>query len=89
MWNNLLDVARNSLFVIAQLPLPIEWASIEVLLHKTFSSASDVWAFGVTVWEIFTFGRLPFAECKKDEELVTKLMAGTRLPKPQLATNEV
>ena len=73
-----------------QLLLPFEWASIELLLHKEFSSASDVWAFGVTVWEIFIFGRWPFAEWKSlDEEFLRKLTAGMRLPKPEFDTPEV
>lgn len=58
---------------------PIKWAAPEVLKYTRFSSKSDVWAFGVLIWEIFSGGQLPFANitnadvveiiCNKDERL--------------------
>lgn len=39
----------------------IQWASPEMLLGKTFSKKSDVWSFGILLYEIVTFGELPFS----------------------------
>ena len=40
--------------------LPIRWAAPEAIFDRQFSSASDIWSFGITLWEIFTFGEKPF-----------------------------
>lgn len=42
--------------------VPIRWTAPETLLSNTHTEASEVWAFGVTVWEIVTGGRVPFQE---------------------------
>uniref|UniRef100_A0A914D7I1 Protein kinase domain-containing protein n=1 Tax=Acrobeloides nanus TaxID=290746 RepID=A0A914D7I1_9BILA len=52
-----------------------KWASIELLEDNTkFSEFSDVWAFGVTCWEIINFGREPYEDLKYDEKLKDNLL---------------
>eukprot|EP01119_Soliformovum_irregulare_P003488 TRINITY_DN1406_c0_g2_i2.p2 TRINITY_DN1406_c0_g2~~TRINITY_DN1406_c0_g2_i2.p2 ORF type:complete len:342 (-),score=110.26 TRINITY_DN1406_c0_g2_i2:35-1060(-) len=40
--------------------IPVRWSSPEVILHKQFSTASDVWAFGILLWELFSEAQMPY-----------------------------
>ncbi|OQR68180.1 tyrosine-protein kinase PR2-like [Tropilaelaps mercedesae] len=46
----------------ANLKLPIAWCAPESINFLKFTSASDAWAFGVTLWELFSFGQQPWRE---------------------------
>jgi tyrosine-protein kinase len=51
-----------------------------------FSSASDVWSFGVTLWEMFTLGSNPYLGQVYGYEFIRALTSGFRLPLPEFAT---
>jgi RYK receptor-like tyrosine kinase len=63
--------------------------AIESLKSLQFSSASDVWAFGVTIFEIFTLGETPYAGLSFGPEFIIQIETGFRLAKPPLATEYV
>ncbi|XP_060105878.1 tyrosine-protein kinase BTK isoform X1 [Heteronotia binoei] len=67
---------------------PVRWSPPEVLLYSKFSSKSDIWAFGVLMWEVYTLGKMPYERFTNSEttEHVTK---GLRLYRPQLASERV
>uniref|UniRef100_A0A8D3CAD0 non-specific protein-tyrosine kinase n=1 Tax=Scophthalmus maximus TaxID=52904 RepID=A0A8D3CAD0_SCOMX len=67
---------------------PVKWSAPEVIKYCKFSSKSDVWAFGVLMWEVYNEGRLPY-ENRTNAEVVESLNAGLRLLKPRLAPDDV
>ncbi|XP_076338482.1 ephrin type-A receptor 4a-like [Tachypleus tridentatus] len=63
--------------------LPIRWYSPESINLGKFSHKSDVWSFGVTLWEMFSFGENPQIDGVKDNELAEALNQGKRLCCPK------
>uniref|UniRef100_A0A674K4Y2 TXK tyrosine kinase n=1 Tax=Terrapene triunguis TaxID=2587831 RepID=A0A674K4Y2_9SAUR len=64
---------------------PVKWSSPEVFHFNKYSSKSDVWSFGVLMWEVFTEGKMPF-ENKSNSEVVHEISEGYRLYQPYLAS---
>lgn len=60
----------------------------ESLRQKVYTHKSDVWSYGVTVWEILTFGARPY-QGKSAKEILKGLFSGERLEQPSTATIEV
>jgi tyrosine-protein kinase Fes/Fps len=67
----------------------VQWAAPEVLTKKKFSQYSDVWSFGVTVWEIFSEGMHPYWDFQDFKEISQFVVKGGRLPKPEKCPDEV
>ena len=47
--------------------LPVRWMPPESILYGKFTMETDVWAFGILLWEIFTFGQQPYYGLQNDE----------------------
>ncbi|XP_053373169.1 uncharacterized protein LOC123532025 [Mercenaria mercenaria] len=63
--------------------IPLKWMAPECLKSTTGATEkSDVWSFGVVLWEIFSFGESPYGSIR-GRELPAKLKGGYRLPKPE------
>lgn len=62
--------------------LPVRWYAPETIRHWKFTFKSDVWSFGVTLWEMFSYGEEPIIEGCKDDELLQTLESGKRLRCP-------
>ena len=62
--------------------VPFRWMSPEALQRRRFSEKSDVWAFGVTAWELLTGGQIPFAFIASNEAVAQRVCGGERLTRP-------
>ncbi|XP_077409815.1 vascular endothelial growth factor receptor 1 isoform X2 [Vanacampus margaritifer] len=69
--------------------LPLKWMSPESIFDKVFTTQSDVWAFGVLLWEIFSLGASPYPGLHIDEEFCRRLKAGTRMRAPAHSTADI
>ena len=72
----------------SDVPLPMKWMAVESISDMIFSTKSDVWSFGVVMWEIFTLADSPYPHIKS-ENVYEKLIEGYRLEIPTYATQEM
>jgi serine/threonine protein kinase len=79
---------RNYYRMQTNRPLPLRWTAPEVVTKRLYSVRSDVYAFGVFVFEVYSFGAFPFAHIKKDQTFLG-LLGGTGGEEvaPSLASN--
>uniref|UniRef100_A0A9J8CEN5 Fibroblast growth factor receptor n=1 Tax=Cyprinus carpio carpio TaxID=630221 RepID=A0A9J8CEN5_CYPCA len=68
--------------------LPVKWMAPEALFDRVYTHQSDVWSFGVLMWEIFTLGGSPYPGIPV-EELFKLLKEGHRMDRPANCTNEL
>ncbi|XP_072022565.1 uncharacterized protein [Amphiura filiformis] len=68
--------------------LPIRWMAIESILGDVHTTESDVWSFGVLLWEIVTLGSRPYPKLKGDD--IRKLLKnGQRMPRPKHCSEQL
>ncbi|XP_069743784.1 tyrosine-protein kinase Mer isoform X2 [Narcine bancroftii] len=68
--------------------MPVKWIALESLADRVFTVKSDVWAFGITMWEIVTRGMTPYPGIQ-NHEIYEYLEANHRLKQPPDCLDEV
>ncbi|XP_077402889.1 platelet-derived growth factor receptor beta-like isoform X2 [Vanacampus margaritifer] len=69
--------------------LPLKWMSPESIFQSVYSSQSDVWSYGVLLWEIFSLGESPYSDLPMTHQFYAALKRGHRLPQPQHANSDI
>ncbi|KAI5640359.1 protein tyrosine kinase domain-containing protein [Phthorimaea operculella] len=83
----LLDINEDE-YKAAGGKMPIKWLALECIQHRIFTHKSDVWAFGVTIWEILSYGARPYENisARNVPELIEN---GHKLPQPSICTLDI
>ncbi|XP_036090686.1 high affinity nerve growth factor receptor isoform X2 [Rousettus aegyptiacus] len=68
--------------------LPIRWMPPESILYRKFTTESDVWSFGVLLWEIFAYGKQPWYQLS-NAEAIECITQGRELERPRACPPEV
>ncbi|KAF7689417.1 ephrin type-A receptor 6 [Silurus meridionalis] len=61
--------------------IPIRWTAPEAIQYRKFSSASDVWSYGIVMWEVMSYGERPYWEMS-NQDVILSIEEGYRLPAP-------
>ena len=80
--------SRDYYKVNGQAILPVRWMSPEAVVYGKFSSAGDVWSFGIVMWEVFTFAMQPYYGTS-NEEVAESIRKGKVLQKPLDCPNKM
>ncbi|XP_078371749.1 fibroblast growth factor receptor 4-like [Oculina patagonica] len=77
------DVYKSDMYVKATSAgvLPVKWMALESLFDRLYTEKSDVWSFGICLWEIFTLGGTPYPGIPT-EQLLDFLSDGHRMEQP-------
>ncbi|NXR93809.1 FRK kinase, partial [Hypocryptadius cinnamomeus] len=62
--------------------LPVKWTAPEAIRYNRFSIKSDVWSFGILLFEIITYGQMPY-QGMPGHQVIQLLDNGYRLPQPE------
>ncbi|XP_058940136.1 fibroblast growth factor receptor 3-like [Pocillopora verrucosa] len=69
--------------------VPWRWSSLESLRDRVYTSKSDVWSFGILLWEMATYGDSPYPDIPTPLALVSRLSTGYRMSRPHQCSEEL
>ena len=61
--------------------IAIRWTAPECIRFRKFTSSSDVWSYGIVMWEVMSYGEKPYWDMT-NQQVVETIEQGYRLPAP-------
>nr|AWT24648.1 PDGFRB [Protopterus annectens] len=69
--------------------LPVKWMAPESIFNNLYTTLSDVWSYGILLWEIFSLGGTPYPELPMNDQFYNAIKRGYRMSKPSYASEEI
>ncbi|KAJ8336360.1 hypothetical protein SKAU_G00375800 [Synaphobranchus kaupii] len=84
------DITTDSNYVVkGNARLPVKWMSPESIFECVYTLESDVWSYGVLLWEIFSLGSSPYPGIPVDSTFYKMIKDGYRMSQPEFAPSEM
>uniref|UniRef100_A0A672J4D2 receptor protein-tyrosine kinase n=1 Tax=Salarias fasciatus TaxID=181472 RepID=A0A672J4D2_SALFA len=84
------DIDNDSNYVVrGNVRLPVKWMAPESIFHGMYTMKSDVWAYGILLWEIFSLGVTPYPGVKVDHTFYSMIEKGFKMEAPYYASEAV
>ncbi|KAG8131601.1 putative Tyrosine-protein [Naja naja] len=68
--------------------IPVKWTAPEAAIYQTYSPKSDIWSYGVLLYEVFSYGQCPY-DGMTNQETIQQITRGYRLPRPNSCSPEI
>lgn len=69
--------------------LPVKWMAPESIFDNLYTTLSDVWSYGILLWEIFSLGGTPYPGMVVDSSFYNKIKSGYRMAKPEHTPSDI
>ncbi|XP_069825968.1 receptor-type tyrosine-protein kinase FLT3 isoform X2 [Dendropsophus ebraccatus] len=84
------DIVNDSNYVVkGNARLPVKWMAPESIFDAIYTIKSDVWSYGILLWEIFSLGINPYPGIPVDAKFYKLLQSGFKMDQPFYATDEI
>uniref|UniRef100_A0A671LUY6 Mast/stem cell growth factor receptor Kit n=1 Tax=Sinocyclocheilus anshuiensis TaxID=1608454 RepID=A0A671LUY6_9TELE len=84
------DITTDSNYVVkGNARLPVKWMSPESIFECVYTFESDVWSYGILLWEIFSLGSSPYPGMPVDSNFYKMIKEGYRMESPEFALSEM
>ncbi|XP_056129566.1 protein-tyrosine kinase 6b [Lampris incognitus] len=74
-------IIKEPFYITADKKIPYKWSAPEAISHGRFSNKSDIWSFGILLYEIITYGAAPYP-AYSNQEVYQQVCKGYRMPAP-------